>query len=271
MANFMIWGGPVFCSTINQVPWETETKVSCKPLTGDENGKYYNSLVGGELTPLQKLIRAAMGDETPERVGIAGFSAFHNFANKMLANSDDRATISYVHLADSCFDAKNATTPKQGYLAYATEAMSGADKAMIVTTSGVPGVDVTYQNPDGSSFAHKNGHDSFDMVWQAALSASGATETVQESLPDGLPPPVWTKRAGNVIWLSYEQTMTHEQHVKALAVPLMTFFGVPWMKDPSSGVARSVSMKAEEARRNYTVPILVGLGLLAAWLIWRRG
>jgi len=259
VTDLLIWGGPVYCSTADKVEWLNPTVISCKSLTGTANGDYYFSLKG-QGSALDAIIAKAMAGEQPENIGIAGFSAFHNFANPMLKDDTDRSRIAYIHLADACFDGVGATSPKQGYLAAAIEAIQG-DKLMVSTTSGVPGVNVTYSKGGGGTFTHKNGHDSFKLVWDAALEATGASE-VDLELPDLPAAPVWAKRAGNLIWLSYEQTIKHEDHANLIAVPLMNYFGAPWMQGRDRPTWKEKVFGA--------LPLLVVAAIVGAWMWVRR-
>jgi hypothetical protein len=185
-------------------------------------------------------------------LGIAGFSAFHGFANGFLKNPVDAARCCYVHLADACFLGAGATKPHEGYAKFATEAALGkGDKLMVATTNGPWGKPLEYSydygDPSGPvHFSLTSGAQCFELTWNAAMAAVGGKPSKPE-VPPGLPEPSRSFRVGNLIWLHYE-TMTkglpnpckgeytlHGWHVSALATPLMQYYGAPWMAGERGG------------------------------------
>jgi hypothetical protein len=231
MSAWVYWGGPAYCKTIGEVAWPEGTKTCCKPATGQANRTIYDSLGGKGIDGLVRLC----GNEPAafDLVGIAGFSAFHNLANPLLKEPASRERISFVHLADACFTGAGATAPHAGFAAFAAEAAVGK-KLMVATTSGVPGQNVTYKDPNsGNKVTHANGSDSFKLVWESALKATGQRVDAVEAF-QGLPVPVVAQRMGNLWWLDYQGTQSHENHANVLAAPLMTALAVSWMVGPGS-------------------------------------
>jgi hypothetical protein len=232
--DLMCWFGPVYCSTLDAVRWERPTYVWCHPLEGASNVTYASQLTSaGNGSPLNALLATAEREahqkgvpfdaETVGSVGMGGFSAAHQLMNPILKVPGDRARISYVHLADSCFLGAGATNPHEGYAQFAAEAMRG-QKTMSITSHGPRG-DIHYSGPDGHKYDLTSGSSCVQLFWDAAHNLAGGSDS-RPSIPRGLPTPTAAHQIGNCTWLEYDP-WDHGEHANKFAAPCVQAFGVP--------------------------------------------
>lgn len=263
MTDFFYWGGPVYCSTIEQVKWRRETDVFCNPQEGSSNRAFFDSL-GSD--PLQNLLAKA-GVPKPASVGLAGFSAFHGFASPLLEVAGDR--VDYVHLADACFQGAGATEPKAGLAKFAARAVAGKAR-MTVTTNGPWDKDISYWGPagskyEGTKFSLTSGAKCFHNVWRAVTGDAGASDA---QLPADVPAPDRVFRKGQLYWFHYEgrgQADPHGWHANTLAAPFIQLYGVPWMAGE-----RPVGAAAGSAAKVVAAMAAVAAAGLGGYLLMRH-
>ena len=234
----MIWGGPVYCDTLKSVQWQRPTTVWCNALEGMSNDAY-----GAKVLATPDALAAVLADAkfpgTPGAIGMAGFSAFHEFASPFLARVLDR--VAYVHLADSCFQGAGATVGKPGYVAYAKLAIAGKVR-MTVTSNGNPNEDIHYSGPAGSKYEGVK----FDLTSGSKCVKNFTTEALGGPIPEASFPlpaelpykPAATFRKGELYWLQYPETTTkdpHGIHIK-FAPPLINMYGAPWLAGKRGGL-----------------------------------
>jgi hypothetical protein len=223
--------------------------------------------------------RAKISPEELGNLGIGGFSAFHGFANAFLKNAEDYSRCAYVHLADACFLGAGATSPHAGYAKFATDAAMGlSGKMMTATTNGPWGKPLSYSwdygNGDVVNFNLTSGAQCFELVWNEATK--GGLNVSTPETPPGMPPPDRAMRVGNLIWLHYEKMVSglpkpcggeyspHGWHVVALATPMMSHFGAPWMADVRPGLSGLLG-----GGSMLKTAIVAGVGALAAFVLWK--
>jgi len=217
------WGGPVYCNTLDSVAWKVPTTVFCKPISGSSsNGAFFSSLGSDKFASL--CAAAKLDPSTVNDVAMGGFSAFHGFANLWLKDEAARAKTSYVHLADACFLGAGATSPHQGFAAFAREAVGGK-KRMTVTSNGPLGKNLAYDGPDGTHYSLTSGGSCVSLFWDEATGGRSASKA---SVPPGVPAPTFAKRVGELYWFHYEDPYgndPHLWHANKLAVPYIQAYG----------------------------------------------
>jgi hypothetical protein len=264
VVDLVFWGGPVYCSTVQNIQWECDTFVFCHPLVGAANVDYAAQLTAaGNGSPLDALLAAA--ESTAQKAGVdfraatvgsialAGFSAAHQLINPILKVDGDRARINYVHLADSCFLGAGATSPHVGYAQFAAEASSSSSGKMMTITSHGPRGDIHYVGPDGHHYDLTSGTSCVQLFWSAGIG--GASETIPD-VPPGMPAPTASHRVGNAIWLEYDPN-EHGDHANKFTQPMMQYYGAPFMADPGGGLMGTLKKLAG--------PLLVVGAAAAAW------
>lgn len=275
-------GGPVMPCFAKNVPWQRETVVlNCSAgtpeNTSEDQANVYRSLAARDgFAWKQMAAKAGIAEADLGSLGLAGFSAFHGFANNFLKNAEDYAKCSYVHLADACFEGAGATTPFAGYAQYAADAATGNQKMMVATTNGPWGKSLSYPNPvTGGMYNLTSGAQCFELVWNAAVSA-GVTPTVPEA-PSGIPAPTRAVRVGNLLWFHYEtftpglprpcggDDSAHAWHVNVLATPYMVMYGAPWMAGKRPGLFAGGGGDSDPAKSL----LVAGATALAAYFIVR--
>jgi len=232
--DFLYWGGPVYCDPAAKLKYERPTYVFCNPRSGQDNAAYYQTLLAGPgATPLDNLLlraeKAARRASVPfvaaevGAIGIAGFSAFHAFANPLLKVAEDRARIAYVQLTDACFLGPGATKPHGGFAAYAAEAVRGEPKLMVVSTHGPRGI-IRYEHA-GKKYELSSGSSSFQLAWDAA--AAGTVPVTPSPLED-IEPATASRQAGGLIWYEYD-SHDHGWQANVLGPAMLRQFAVPWL------------------------------------------
>lgn len=230
--DLMCWFGPVYCSTLNSVQWERPTFVWCHPLEGADNVSYAAQLAAaGSGSPLNAILATAEREAQAHRIpflakdvgniGMGGFSAAHQLMNPILKVPGDRERIRYVHLADSCFLGAGATSPHEGYAAFARDAMRGG-KVMTITSHGPRG-DIHYSGPDGHRYDLTSGSSCVQLFWNAA---SGGAMGSTPRTPPGMPMPTAAHQIGDCTWFEYDP-QEHGDHANKFAAPCVQTFGAP--------------------------------------------
>lgn len=254
--DLIAFGGPAGPCYASKVEWKRPTTIigvgagTAKNTSTDQFAVYQSLSLRDGFAWKAMCERGKVAPEELGSLGIAGFSAFHGFANAFLKNPQDFDRCCYVHLADACFLGAGATEPHQGYAAFAKQAALGqGGKLMVATTNGPWGKDLHYSwdYPDGRvNFDLTSGAKCFELVWNAAVDAGMAVSDPE--VPAGVPVPTKRFRVGNLIWCHYE-TMTpglptpcggeysqHGWHCVALATPYMQHYGAPWMAGERAGL-----------------------------------
>jgi len=287
MTDLMAFGGPAGPCYAQKVAWQRPTQVlsvaagTVKNTSTDQAAVYQNLAARDGYAWKAMAEKAKIDPASLGNVGIGGFSAFHGFANAFLKNPADFDRCCYVHLADACFLGSGATQPHAGYAAFAKQAAAGTGgKMMTATTNGPWGKALSYSydygGGDVSTFNITSGAQCFELVWNAAVGAGLSVSTPE--IPPGMPQPTKAMRVGNLIWLHYE-TMTsglpkpcggeyspHGWHVVALATPMMSYYGAPWMADVRpGGIGNLLSDPASAAK----TAIAVGVAGLIGYLLWQ--
>lgn len=235
----LIWGGPVFPNTPQQVQWLTSVEVLTYSRGPDGGfgsssfGLLADSCRGPDGRILDKLL--AMKGKTVadyDKIAIAGYSAFHGLANSLLDADGDR--ISAAIAIDACFSAMNSLA-KKGYAKFAKKAAAGnALFVLSASSGGGPGSGATIGPgiPDYST--------GFDCVW---ASVADAGPLAKYTPPDTVPPPIKGSgaRKGGLIVLDYRDqadpgNIPHFWQSKHLPVPLMQTFLAPYLAGDLPGV-----------------------------------
>jgi len=288
--DLMAFGGPAGPCYAQQVAWQRPTQVlsvsaGTERNTSTDQAAVYAALAAQDGYAWKAMCsKAGIDPADLGNLGIGGFSAFHGFANAMLENPIDAAKCCYVHLADACFLGAGATTPHQGYAAFAKKAALGIDnKLMVATTNGPWGKDLsysyTYPEGDTVSFNLTSGAECFNLVWNAAVSADMSVSV--PDVPPGIPTPTRAMRVGNLLWFHYE-TMTaglphpcggeytqHGWHCVALATPFMQMYGAPWMAGQQGGLMAGLGLSwPPDGSTLVKGAIALGVAGLAAYMIW---
>lgn len=286
MTDLMAFGGPAGPCYAQKVAWQRPTSVlsvaagTAKNTSTDQQAVYQSLSARDGYAWKQMAEKAKIDPASLGNLGIGGFSAFHGFANAFLKNPADFDRCCYVHLADACFLGAGATTPHAGYAAFAQQAAAGTGgKMMTATTNGPWGKSLSYSydygGGDVSTFNLTSGAQCFELVWNAAVGAGLSVTT--PDIPPGMPQPTKAMRVGNLIWLHYE-TMTpglahpcggeytqHGWHVVALATPMMSYYGAPWMADVRPGLGNLLSDPATAAK----TAVAVGVAGLVGYVLWK--
>jgi hypothetical protein len=139
-----------------------------------------------------------------DRIFLAGFSAFHGFANEVALR--DAPWIDGLFSLDACFSAKDALA-KKGYVRLARRAIRG--ESTVVLTSSWGG---------GSSYS--TGSACARATFDEAVQEENA-EPIAWTL-ENIPQPPTSLRSGNLLLLDYENQFTHGDHVWKLATPILT-------------------------------------------------
>lgn len=232
MTDLVIWGGPVFADTLKPVQWLRPTKVWAHPLEGQSNAAFWEQLKATGK-PLETILSMAKMTEYPGAIGLAGFSAAHEFMSDLVGAVGDR--IAALHLADSCFQGAGAATGKVGYVSYAKLAAAGKVRMTVTSNGEDQNADIHYKGPAGSKYENTT----FDLtsgtkcVRNVVRDAFGGDlPETSFNLPADLPyRPIRMYKKGEFRWLVYPNSTTadpHGVHIK-LAVPLIQAYMAPWL------------------------------------------
>jgi len=290
--DLMAFGGPAGPCYAQKVAWQRETKVlsvaaGTAKNTSTDQAAVYQALSARDGYAWKAMAqKAGIDPGALGNLGIGGFSAFHGFANSLLKNPTDFDRCCYAHLADACFLGAGATSPHQGYANFATKAAAGVGgKMMTATTNGPWGKPLSYSwdygNGDVAHFSLTSGAQCFELVWNAAVGA-GVGVSVPET-PPGMPPPDKAMRMGNLVWFHYEKMVSglpkpcggeyspHGWHVVALATPMMSYYGAPWMADVRPGIGGLLGSAGGKLDGSTLLKggIVLGVAGFAAWMLWK--
>lgn len=271
MTDLFIWGGPVTSCPTTKIAWVRPTASLTLAADGSSaNASIYASLAQAEGFAWKAAARkAGIAPEEVEKIAIAGFSAFHGFADAWLSNPEDRARTNYVHLADACFSGAGTTAPKQGYLAYAQLAADPSSGKMLTTTTNGPSNQDIHYNVDGVQYDLTSGSKCFGNVWDAV---TGGSEGSPAEVPPGMPQPTRNRRVGNLAWFHYETnsagyptpcgggTDAHVWHANVLAIPFIQSYGVPFMA--ASGLSLPIAGLGGSVGKLIAIAAGLGVGYL---------
>lgn len=213
MARLVIWGGPVARSNLS-VELEADVLTVSQGVGGIGSNAFRDLALSyldeeGHILPRFLLSRGiAIGDY--DGIILAGFSAFHGFANEVLKHDLDRV-VGLLSL-DACFSSFE-NLAKEGYVRLGEKAARG--NAAVVLTSSFGG---------GATFSTGS-----QCVWATAKEVEKRTGMPLEVLgtPDGVPPPIDAKKIGDFYVLDYEDLFTHGDHVNKIGHALMQAYLVP--------------------------------------------
>lgn len=231
MTDLVVWTGPIYCSTLDKVQWKRPTKIGCLPMEGATNAVFWEQLKAtGD--PYAALMTATKTTEPVQSLGIAGFSASHQWMSDFAGAVGDR--LSYLQLCDSCFLGAGATSGKKGYASYMRLAAAGKVR-MVITSNGPWDKDISYSGGTTGKYAGQqfNLTSGSKCVHLTVLDALGGDmDEVKLDIPPGAPSPERMFRRGELYWFAYnERTMkdAHGDHANVLAAPYMQMYGAPWL------------------------------------------
>lgn len=233
--DVVVWGGPVYgeglaptaAGDIGRVKWAHPTVVITLN-RGPDGGWGSDSFAlladsltkNGRILP-QILAKKGLSVDTVRHVAIAGHSAFHGLANRLLAADGDR--IDAAILLDACFGAAGHPE-KEGYRQFGRMAARG-QKLMVYTASlgqNGPGL---IKSTTGLECAVSN----------AEASASSAGVPMHSfALPPSMPAISpgsggSARRAGDLFLVDYRTQFEHGQHATQLTVPTLQTFLAPYL------------------------------------------
>lgn len=207
--NVLIWGGPVSRNDLKvDLPPDTRVVTLNHGANGGIGSSAFQQLAQwhrGEDGHILPHFLASVGIDMTEveRVVLAGFSAFHGFANEVLKS--DAEMVSGLISLDACFSSKDHLA-KAGYVALSRRAIRG--ESLVVFTSSLGG---------GVTFSTGS-----ECVWATvdqALAEEGTSASEYD--PEGLPTPALAMRSGELFVLDYQGIYSHQQHVWELATPVL--------------------------------------------------
>mgnify|MGYP000455393485 CR=1 FL=1 len=246
LRSLVIWGGPVQRSDLKvPLPEGTDVLVVSQGVGGIGSNAFRDlarSFIDADGHVLPRFLESrGRRLEDYDRIVLAGFSAFHGFANEVALR--DAPWIDGLFSLDACFSAKNALV-KKGYVRLARRAIQR--ESTVVLTSSWGGGD-TYST--GSACAH------------ATFDEAVKQENV-EPIPwtlDKIPQPHLALRAGNLLLLDYENQFTHVEHVQKLATPVLTETMLPILsKGPPSQQAppgQEEDTSSSNPPTNFWIPV----------------
>jgi hypothetical protein len=290
MTDLVAFGGPASACYAKKVLWERDTSIisvsaaTAQNTSTDQQNKYLQLANRDGYAWKMMCEKGGFKPENLGSLGIAGFSAFHGFANAFLKNDEDYSKCCYVHLADACFLGAGATEPHAGYARFATEAAAGGDKLMVATTNGPwdQALNYSWTYPDGttSHFNLTSGAQCFRLVWNAATAGGLSVST--PDVPDGMPPATSAMRVGNLLWFHYENMVSglpapcggeitaHGWHCNVLSIPFMQKYGAPWMAGKGHGGVLAPLESEGVVKAILTLGVAGLIGYLLVKILTRR-
>ena len=272
MNDVMVWAGPINCDTLDKVQWQRPTTVFCKQLEGASNDAYGAKLIAtGD--PIKALLADAKFAGVPGALGLSGFSAAHEWLSPVLAVAGE--AVSYVHLADSCFQGAGATVGKPGYVAYAKLAAAGKVRMTITSNGANFDEDIHYKGPAGSKYENTN----FDLtcgskcVRNFIREAVGDVSEVPFDLPPGIPAPVHMFRKGELYWAAYPDTIAKDPHGFhiTLVAPFVNMYGAPWLAGSRGGILGGLGLTSNQKAALLLAAVGIGGYALLRYLKRRQG
>jgi len=241
-----------------QIPDDTDVIVVNQGIGGISSNAFRNLALSyvdenGQVLPRFLASKGLLLDGY-DKIVLAGFSAFHGFANEVLKREANRIT-GLISL-DACFSAKSHL-PKEGYVLLSRRAIQG--HAVVVLTASLGG---------GQTFS--TGQECVIATAAEAMELEGV-EPSPVSV-QGIPAPERSFMSGDLYVLDYGGKFSHGQHVSTLAEPILTRFLLPILE----GDLPSVSVVSENSRSGSNAGVaLVGLAAFfsmvgAGWILSRR-
>jgi len=232
MTDLLVWTGPVYTNTLANVQWKRPTRVAALPMEGASNAVFWEQLKAtGD--PYNALMRAVKATDVPGSLGIAGFSASHQWMSDFAGAVGER--LDYLQACDSCFIGAGATSGgKKGYAAYMRLAAAGKVR-MVITSNGPWDKDISYSGGTtgkyaGRQFNLSSGSKCVHLTVRDAFG--GDIEEAKLDVPPGVPAPERMFRRGELYWFAYNERAfkdAHGAHANELAAPYMQLYGAPWL------------------------------------------
>lgn len=229
----LVWGGPVFADTPDKVHWPDNVSVDKIVVSGNGSDWFSNAAEqwrGADGRILANLA-AANGKNLADyqMVALAGFSAFHGLAAKILDVDSDK--VDAVVLLDSCFSAMGHPA-KAGYTKFAQKAARGG--GLMVATygpGGGPGSGATLGFPGAQDFSSGT-----DCVMESVKPAGALhKDKVADGLPEGDDGYVLQNGGLTVIpWKRFQ----HQAHINTYGVPVMQAYLAPYLASGGGGAAK---------------------------------
>lgn len=216
--NLVIWGGPVGKKDLAvELPQDTDLLVVSRGVGGGIGSSAFSDLALSYVDQEGHLLRSFLSStgrdlDAYQKVILAGFSAFHGFANEVLKHDLERVT-GLISL-DACFSSLDHPA-KAGYVLLAERAIR--NQAAMVMTSSLGG---------GQTFTS-----GADCVWATVQQALVEEEAELTDLvvPDGVPSPTQGGQAGSLFVLDYQEQYIHQEHVWKLAAPILHAYLLPML------------------------------------------
>jgi hypothetical protein len=220
--------------------WPAETKlVGLNPnKSGEPTSADYSalaaSLKGSDGRILPNLLEKYAKVDEVGRVAFLGFSAAHGFLDPYARNDEDRAATSAYILMDATFDGFGAQHGKPGYVAFAEDAVDG-DRLLWTATANSATWD-----PVAKKATHLTGTESWELVWNDVLEATGRSEK-EAQLRDPLPEPAGgAHQLGQLLfWYEYVNSDGSSQiahtDMGKLITPAFEAYLIPWWKGELGG------------------------------------
>lgn len=272
----VIFGGPVYgpgasphaAGDIGNVAWRGTPPTIVTVNTGAGGGigssafaQLADSLNHGDGILANLLRQHGIDLASVDSISLAGFSAFHGLASKILATEPEK--VSAVVLLDACFSAvPESSWPKQGYVDFGARAARG-DALMVYTASAGGGPGGQYPSSTGSQCMRAN--------VEAAAAQAGVSLSAYDA-PPSMPPASAGLRAGNLIGLDYgpqyNAGFTHDDLINRWGVATLETYLAPWIAGE-----RDAATGGPGAKGFSLAPIILGVatgvGIVAA-LVWGR-
>jgi hypothetical protein len=236
--DLIVWCGPVFApgmspykngGEIGDVKWKNPTEFLTVSCTGGSCGDIAESYRGSDGRILENLLAQKGYGRASDwnQIALAGYSAGHNFMNRVLQSDGD--LIAAMVSIDACYSATDPPWTKQGYVDFGTEAAKG-NKLMVLMATGASHGGQGYPSSSGSECAGAN----FD----AAAAAAGVSPQVL--LPGLKIPPTYAERAGELVLLDYgtqtfSNQLPHFDAINLLSEDVLQTFLAPYLGGARSG------------------------------------
>lgn len=236
LPDVIVYGGPVYgegmspttAGDIGHVKWGYQPTVIITLNRGPDGGRGSDSFSAladaltknGRILP-QILAKKGLTVDTVRHVAIAGHSALHGLANKLLLADGDR--IDAAVLLDACFGTAGHPE-KEGYRQFGRMAARG-QKLMVYTASSGQNGPGLIKSTTGWECAASN----------AEASASSAGVPMHDfALPATMPPLAAgtgssARRAGDLFLVDYRAQFQHGEHSTRLTVPTLQTFLAPYL------------------------------------------
>lgn len=231
--NCLIWCGPVSRSNLSRAVLPAESHVEVFNEGDDGIGSSAFARLGRQFGSLRRLLGSrGVNLDDCATVTLAGFSAAHGLIEVLLRDPESFERTDVLLAADAYYTGPSKT-PKPGYRAYVDRAIAGQALCVLSTSSNAgPG----YPSSD-------------DAVRELVRDLGLSHRPPPGELGEELPVPADTVGAGGMLWLRFQDRLTHAEHATRLAPVLLSNLVTPYLE------RRAEPQSPSDA--------LSGLGLLA--------